>query len=57
MTEQKTTWITNGLLVGEIIAVLTAFFFFQSQIQAQSQRSDDLYREFIALVKETKRHE
>lgn len=55
MSEQVNTpkgvWLTNGLLIGEIVAIIGVLIAIQSQIQTQSQRSDDLYKQFIDLVK------
>lgn len=51
----KGIWVTNGLLIGEIVAILAVFISIQTQIQTQSQRSDNLYKEFINLVKEVKK--
>ena len=54
----KSNKITNFLIIGEWITIVglfvATFSFTQGQIQNQSQRSDELYKEFIALLKEVK---
>lgn len=48
----KGLWVTNSLLIGEIVAVIAAFTLVQMQFQAQNTRTDKLYEMFIDLVKE-----
>ena len=54
MSEQASTskgiWVTNGLLVTEIVAIIGVLIFIQGQIQTQSQRSDNLHKEFIKQI-------
>jgi hypothetical protein len=52
--ENKSSWITNGLLIVEIIAMVTIFFNIQGQIQNQGERSDKLYEMFVTVQNEIK---
>ena len=50
--------LTNFLIIGEWLTLVglfvTAFFLIQGQINDQAKRSDDLYSQFITLVKAVK---
>jgi hypothetical protein len=48
----KTPWLTNGLLIAEIVAVIAIFISVQGQFQSQSARSDFLSNQIIELIKE-----
>lgn len=57
----KSNKLTNFLIIGEWITIVglfvATFSFTQGEIREQCKRSDDLYKEFIALVKEVKKVE
>lgn len=53
--EAKTPWLTNSLLVAEIVAVIVIFISIQGQFQAQSTRTDFLSNQIIELMREIRK--
>lgn len=52
--QNKSSWLTNGLLIVEILAMIGIFMNIQGQIQSQSDRSNRLYEMFVTNQKEFK---